>query len=237
MSWKETCAMSERLKFVSDVLRGERHMSELCELYGISRPTGYKWLGRYERGGVAALVDRSHAPLYQPQAVAGPVVQRLVQLRRQHPTWGPRKLLAWLRAHEGPAAWPAASTVGEILRRHGLVPGRRRRARVAERLQVALVEPTAPNELWCTDFKGHFRTQDRYYCYPLTLTDEVSRYLLACRGLRSTHTQQVRPWFEQVFRQYGVPGAIRSDNGSPFASTGLGGLSQLGVVDQAGYRA
>jgi putative transposase len=229
MSWKETCAMTERMKFVSDVLKGERDMSQLCDLYGISRKTGYKWLDRFEDGGVAALTDRSHAARHQPNAVAATLVQRLVQVRRQHPTWGPRKLLAWLQAHDGPAAWPAASTVGEILRRHGLVPTRKRRARAVEHLEVALMQPSAPNELWCTDFKGQFRTQDRYYCYPLTLTDAVSRYVLACRGLRSVGTEAAWPWFERAFRQYGLPGAIRSDNGTPFASTGLGGLSRLSV--------
>ena len=114
MSWKETCPMTERKKFVADVLRGERPMIELCELYSISRKTGYKWLDRFESGGELALVDRSHAPLRQPHAVPEARVQRLLQARRQHPTWGPRKLLAWLQAHDRPAPWPAASTVGEI---------------------------------------------------------------------------------------------------------------------------
>ena len=228
MSWKETCPMTERKKFVADVLRGERYVTELCDLYGISRKTGYKWLDRFESGGVAALSDRSHAPLWQPHAVAAPLVQRLLQVRRQHPTWGPRKLLAWLQAHDRPAPWPAASTVGEILRRHGLVAERRhRRTHVAARIEVGLVQPTAPNELWCTDFKGQFRTLDRYYCYPLTLTDAVSRYVLACRGLLSIDTHQVQPWFERAFREYGLPSTMRSDNGPPFASVALGGLSPL----------
>jgi transposase InsO family protein len=228
MSWKETCPMTERKRFVADLLRGERYMTELCELYGISRKTGYKWLDRFESGGVAALSDRSHAPLWQPHAVAAPMVQQLLQVRQQHPTWGPRKLLAWLQAHERPAPWPAASTVGEILRRHGLVPQRRhRRTHAAARIEVGLVQPTTPNELWCTDFKGEFRTLDRYYCYPLTLTDAVSRYVLACRGLVSIDTHQVRPWFERTFREYGLPSTMRSDNGPPFASTALGGLSRL----------
>jgi putative transposase len=230
MSWKETCAMTERMHFVSDLLKDERSMTELCRMYGISRPTGYKWRDRFDNGGVAALADRSHAPLHQPDAVDEAVVQRLLQVRRQHPTWGPRKLLAWLQAHDRPTTWPAASTVGEILRRHGLVRARRRRASAAaEHWQVELVQPVAPNDLWCTDFKGQFRTQDRYYCYPLTLSDAVSRYLLACRGLRSTCGAHARPWFEEAFRQYGLPLTIRSDNGTPFASTGLGGLSRLSV--------
>ena len=229
MSWKETCAMSERKKFVLDVLRDERPMSELCDLYGISRKTGYKWVDRFEQGGEGALADRSHARRPQAHAVAAPLVQRLVQVRRQHPSWGPRKLLAWLQEHERPADWPAASTVGQILSRHGLVSGRRRRASAAEHLEVSLIQPKAPNELWCTDFKGQFRTLDRYYCHPLTLTDAVSRYVLTCRGLRCQGTETARPWFKRAFREYGLPGAIRSDNGTPFASTGLGGLSRLSV--------
>jgi putative transposase len=230
MSWKETCPMTERMRFVSDLLKDERSMTELCRIYGISRTSGYKWRDRFDGGGVAALADRSHAPLHQAHAVEEVVMQRLLQVRRQHPTWGPRKLLAWLQAHDQPTAWPAASTVGEILRRHGLVQGSRRRARaVVEPLQIGLVQPVAPNDLWCTDFKGQFRTQDRYYCHPLTLSDAVSRYLLACRGLPSTCGAQAKPWFERAFCQYGLPEAIRSDNGTPFASTGLGGLSRLSV--------
>jgi len=222
--------MTERMHFVSDLIKDERSMTELCRMYGISRPTGYKWRDRFDSGGVAALADRSHAPLHQPYAVDEAVAQRLLQMRRQHPTWGPRKLLAWLQAHDRPTAWPAASTIGEILRRHGLVRARRRRASAAaEHGQVELVQPVAPNDLWCTDFKGQFRTQDRYYCYPLTLSDAVSRYLLACRGLPSTCGVLARPWFERAFRQYGLPLTIRSDNGTPFASTGLGGLSRLSV--------
>jgi putative transposase len=229
MSWKETCAMKERMHFVSDLLRAERRMSELCDIYGISRKTGYKWRDRFATGGAAALVDRSHAVLCQPHAVNPDQVERLLQVRRQHPTWGPRKLLAWLEAHDRPAEWPAASTVGEILHRHGLVQGRRRRAETVERIETALVQPVAPNDLWCTDFKGQFRTQDRLYCYPLTLSDAVSRYLLACQGLRSTCGAQARPWFERAFCEFGLPWAIRSDNGAPFASTGLAGLSRLSV--------
>jgi transposase InsO family protein len=229
MSWKETCPMTERLKFVTDVLRGERYMSELCDLYGISRKTGYKWLDRFEAGGAAALTDRSHARLCQPNAVAAPLVQRLLQVRRLHPTWGPRKLLAWLESHDRPAPWPVASTVGEMLRRHGLVQVPKRRARAVEHIEVDLVQPKAPNDLWCTDFKGQFRTLDRKYCYPLTLTDAVSRYLLVCRGLPCTDAEHARPWFEWAFREYGLPSTIRSDNGTPFASTGLAGLSQLSV--------
>jgi len=230
MSWKETCPMTERMRFVSELLEGERGMSELCRVYGISRKCGYKWQDRYAQGGVQALEDRSHARLTQARAVDEATARRLVQVRRKHPTWGPRKLLAWLQAHdEGPERWPAASTVGDILRRNGLVERRRIRAKIIDRSPGALVQPNAPNDLWCTDFKGQFRMQDGRYCYPVTLTDAVSRYLLTCRGVHSPSTEQVKPWFERAFRKYGLPAVIRSDNGGPFASNGVGSLSELSI--------
>jgi len=229
MSWKETCPMTERMRFVSELLEAERDMSELCRLYGISRKTGYKWRDRYLQGGVKALEDGSHARLSQAHAVDEATVQRLLQVRRAHPTWGPRKLVPWLEAHEKPRGWPAASTVGDILRRNGLVERRRRRRPVIDRSPAVLVQPSAPNDLWCTDFKGQFRMLDSSYCYPLTLTDAFSRYVLTCRGLHSPSTEQVRPWYERAFRQYGLPAVMRSDNGAPFASNGIGGLSELSI--------
>jgi putative transposase len=226
MSWKETCPMTERMHFLSDVLRAERSLAELCDVYGISRKTGYKWLDRYRAGGLGALQDRSHAPLHPPHPVPQELVERLVQMRRQHPSWGPRKLLARLEALGADVTWPAASTVGEILRRHGLVQPRRRHAR-ANRYAVKLVQADAPNMVWCADFKGQFRTQDGRYCYPLTVSDAFSRYLLECRAVLSPSTEQTWGWFERTFRQYGLPTTIRTDNGSPFASTGLLGISRL----------
>jgi len=230
MTWKETCPMDERVRFVGDVLKGERSMSEVCALYGISRKTGYKWLGRYEAAGASGLQERSHAPLHQPHAVDQVMVQRLLMARRQHPSWGPRKLLVWLQRRDTKpdTHWPAASTVGEILTRHGLVTARKRTRR-APGHSSALGNPDTPNALWCTDFKGQFRTGDTRYCYPLTLTDAHSRYLLLCRGVLRPDTESVWSWFEHAFREYGLPLAIRSDNGPPFASTGLGGLSRLSV--------
>jgi putative transposase len=221
MGWKETCPMTERMHFVSDALRGERCMVELCDVYGISRKTGYKWLERFRAGGPAALEDRSHTPLHPPHPVAQEVVGRLVQMRRQHPSWGPRKLLARLASLNPDWQWPAASTVGQILRRHGLVQPRRRHAR-ASRYAAGLIEANAPNIVWCADFKGQFRTQDGRYCYPLTVTDAFSRYLLECRAVLSPSTEQT--W---AFRQYGLPTAIRTDNGPPFACTGALGISRL----------
>lgn len=226
MGWKETCPMTERMHFVSDVLRGERCVAELCEVYGISRKTGYKWLDRFHCGGPGALQDRSHAPLHPPHPVPPDLVQRLVQMRRQHPYWGPRKLVARLEVLEAHVQWPALSTVGEILRRHGLVQPRRRRPR-GHRYGTSLMQASTPNMVWCADFKGQFRTRDHLYCYPLTISDLFSRYLLVCRGVLSPSTEHTWRWFEWAFREFGLPGAIRTDNGAPFASTGIAGISRL----------
>lgn len=228
MSWKETCPMNERVRFIGELLAEERSMSELCTLYGVSRKTGYKWLARYEAAGASGLEDRSHAPLQQALAVDAALVQRLVQARCQHPSWGPRKLLAWLHTRHPTLKWPAASTVGEILCRHGLVSPRKRTHKSPAH-QGALIIPDAPNVLWCTDFKGQFRTGDARYCYPLTLTDAFSRYLLLCRGVLKPDAASVWRWFERAFQEHGLPLVIRSDNGPPFASKALAGLSHLSV--------
>jgi transposase InsO family protein len=228
MSWKETCPMNERVRFIGDLLVGERSMSELCTLYGVSRKTGYKWLARYEAAGASGLEDRSHAPLQQALSVDAALVQRLLQARCQHPSWGPRKLLVWLQTRHPTLKWPAASTVGEILCRHGLVSPRKRTHKSPAH-QGALINPDAPNVLWCTDFKGQFRTGDARYCYPLTLTDAFSRYLLVCRGVLIPDTASVWRWFERAFQEHGLPMVMRSDNGPPFASKALGGLSHLSV--------
>jgi putative transposase len=229
MSWKETCPMTERMLFVSELLAGERTMSELCRRYGVSRKTGYKWLERFSEGGPTALGDRSHARHGQAQATSPEVIERFVALRQEHPSWGPRKLLGFLEGEGDPGPWPSASTLGQIWRRHGLVAPRRRRRTVLPRESGPLIQAQGPNELWCTDYKGQFRTGDARYCYPLTLSDAASRYLLLCRGLRTTSTAQARPWFERAFIEYGLPAAIRSDNGAPFSSCGLGGLSALSI--------
>ena len=229
MSWKETCPMTERIRFVAELLEGQRDMSDLCRLYGISRKTGYKWQGRFEQGGPGGLEDRSHARHSQAHAVPEAVVKQVVRLRRRHGTWGPRKLLAELLRLEPEGPWPAASTIGEILQRHGLVQPRRRQRRSVPRETAGLSYPQDPNELWCTDFKGQFRTGDGRYCYPLTLSDAASRYVLECRGLAAPTAMLVRPWFERVFERYGLPWAIRSDNGPPFSSLAIAGLSELSI--------
>ena len=222
--------MDERARFVLEALEGWRSMSALCEQYHISRPVGYKWLRRYEREGLTGLLDRSRAPAHQALATPAAVVAAIVALRQRHPTWGPRKLRARLRQLEPTTPWPAASTIGAILRREGLAARRRRRARRptgAWQRERTLAD--APNRVWTTDFKGQFRLGEGRLCYPLTIVDGYSRYLLACRALPSTAAAGVQATFERVFRTYGLPEVLRSDNGVPFSTLALGGLSHLAI--------
>jgi transposase len=170
MPWKETCAMTERLRFVALADGGEETMAELCRQFGISRKSGYKLLARYAEEGVEGLRDRSHAALHHPHAVSEVVEQRIVALRTEHPSWGPRKLRARLQMLDSATAWPVASTIGEIVRRHGLVIPRRRRMVTPADLSP-FVSCAGPNDNWCIDFKGWFRTQDGRRCDPLTISD------------------------------------------------------------------
>jgi transposase InsO family protein len=226
MGWKETCAVSERMRFVLEVTRGERSIAECCRLAGISRKTGYKWLERYDEGGALDLVDRSRAPHEHPNAVPLGIKAMLLEARAQHPSWGAVKLLGWLSRRHPKQRFPAPSTVSELLKRAGMVKPRRRSGRTPPYTQP-FMDAMEPNAIWSADFKGEFRTADGRYCYPLTLSDGYSRYLLACRGLLRPSSEGVWPWFERVFREYGLPLAIRTDNGAPFASRGVGGLSAL----------
>lgn len=228
MSWKETCPMQERLEFVSELLEGGRTMTELCRVRGISRKTGHKWWNRYLAHGLQGLQERSRAPLHHPNAVPIEVVSRLLEAKGLHPNWGPEKLLDWLSRTERQLALPVVSTAAEILRRHGLVKARRKRRRTPAYTQP-FVTMSEPNAVWSVDFKGQFHTADERLCYPLTLSDGFSRYLLACQGLHAPTRVAVQRHMERAFRVYGLPWAIRSDNGPPFASTALGGLSRLAV--------
>ena len=227
MPWKETCRMEEKLVFVADCLRGELPITALCEDYGISRKTGYKWLGRYREQGPEGLVERSRAPHRHGRSMAPEMAEAIVALRRQRPHWGPRKLRAVLMGERPEAVWPAASTIGDLLRAEGLVSSRRRRRRVAAPGRPFRAV-TAPNDVWCIDFKGWFRTRDGERCDPLTVSDAYSRFLLAC-VIVPPRTDTVRVAVERLFKRYGLPLAIRSDNGAPFAGTGAGGLSRLSV--------
>src|SRR5215207_2295682 len=229
MPWTESGPMEERLQFVRDALRDRFTMSELCARYGVSRRVGYKWLARYEAEGRAGLADRSHVPHHCPHKIRPSLAELLIAARVAHPHWGARKLLAVLaRQHPRMQHWPAASTVADLLARRGLVQKRRSRR---PSVHPGVVRPVtvAPNDLWTADFKGQFRTGDGHYCFPLTLADQHTRYLLACRGLRSTQTVTAKPIFERAFREYGLPLAIRTDNGVPFATQAIHGLSYLNV--------
>jgi transposase InsO family protein len=221
--------MEERARFVEEFESGLYNLTELCERYGISRKTGYKWLKRYGFEGEAGLRDRSRAPHSSPSRTPEWLAEPLLALRQKHPTWGPRKLLAYLARHSPEEAWPSASTVGEILKRHGLVQERRARPRPPIE-RGSLTQPTAPNHVWACDFKGQFRTADGQLCYPLTVTDGYSRYLLGVDALASVGEPYSWPVFDRLFRCYGLPQVMRSDNGSPFASgRSLAGLTRLSV--------
>lgn len=228
MPWRERSPMDERVQFISDYRRQLFTMTELCERYGVSRKTGYALIERYEREGIGGLVPRSSRPHHSPQATASVVVAAIVAMRKQHPTWGGKKLLARLRDRRPTWALPAVSTANDILKRHDLVAPRRRRRPVGHpgyRPRHA----AAPNEIWTTDFKGQFRTGDARWCYPLTIVDGFSRYLIACRGLLAPSTTDAVAVFRRAFRTYGMPAVIRSDNGEPFAAPSLARLSRLSV--------
>ncbi|MGI8424376.1 MAG: helix-turn-helix domain-containing protein, partial [Chloroflexota bacterium] len=218
--------MEERMQFIQDALSDRFTMSELCARYGVSRRVGYKWLARYEEEGRRGLRDRSRAPHHCPHRIDAELI---CELRRQHPFWGARKLLRILaRRHPRVTEWPAASTAADLLARRGLVMERRRRL---PHQHPGVVPPTTaqPNDLWTADFKGEFRTGNGLYCYPLTIADQHTRFLLTCHGLLSTQTVTARPVFERAFREYGLPRAIRTDNGVPFATQAIHGLSYLNV--------
>lgn len=226
MPWKDTQMLDERMSFILAYRQGEESLSEVCRRYGVSRKTGRKWIQRYRESGPEGLGDRSRAPHHHPNAAHADIVSTVIKAKLEHPTWGPRKLISWFRRWHPEVEMPAPSTAGEILRRHGLVRPRKR-VRRTDPWTRPFGECTAPNETWCIDFKGWFRTQDGKRCDPLTISDAYSRQLLCCRGLESQKGQGVRSAMERVFREYGLPATIRSDNGTPFASTALGGLSRL----------
>lgn len=230
MPWDEATRMEQRERFIGDLDSCLYTMTELCERYGVSRKTGYKWAERYAAGGLEGLKDRSRAPKSCLGRTSEEVCDKLLDLRRSHPTWGPRKLLAWLGKREPEVSWPAASTAGGILKRHGLVESRGRARKPWPSLRRGVLEAEAPNDVWTGDFKGQFRTGDGRLCYPLTVADAHSRFLLGVQGLDTVSEAQSWPVFERLFREYGLPQAIRTDNGSPFAAMrAVARLSRLSV--------
>lgn len=218
--------MDQKTQFIADYLRQTLDMTELCQHYGISRKTGYKWIARYLEDGPLGLEDLSRRPAKSPNATPQTTVDALLEIRRRHPSWGAKKLLPFLARRHPDWDLPGCSTVSDILKRHGLVPTKRRR-RVIGHPGRPVTESLAPNEVWCADFKGQFKTGDGLYCYPLTVTDNYSRYLLGCQALLSTCAADAKPVFTRLFREFGLPRRIRSDNGVPFATTTLARLSEL----------
>lgn len=229
MPWRETSVMEERLRFVARLLEGEG-MSEVCRDFGISRKTGYKIFNRYRDDGLEALTDRSRRPVRYANQLPTQIETLIVTSKRDKPHWGARKIRELLiRKLAGDVRIPATSTVHAVLDRYGLVTHARKRHRHKAE-GTALSHPLYPNDLWCVDFKGEFKLGNGRYCYPLTVTDQASRYLLACEAFGSTKEVPVFEAFQRLFAERGLPGAIRSDNGVPFASpNGLYNLSKLSV--------
>jgi putative transposase len=219
--------MDERLRFVARLLDGEK-MAVLCREFDVSRKTGYKIFHRYKDCGLEGLTDRSRRPYRQANQLPFQIEKLIVQLKRERPSWGAPKIREKLRRLHSDIPTPAISTVHAVLDRHGLVSrGRRHRYKAQG---TTLSKPRLPNDLWCADYKGEFMLADRRYCYPLTITDFASRYLLSCEALSSTKERYAFTVFERVFKEFGLPQAIRTDNGVPFASPhSLFGLSKLAV--------
>jgi putative transposase len=226
MPWKATCVTNERTIMISEHLSGDYSIAELARRRGVSRKTAHKWIGRYRREPEVGLADRSRAPHHHPNALSEELEERILAWKAHRPNWGAPKIHSQLRDHP---ACPAESTVSNVLQRYGLSRQQRRRAR-ATPSALPLSVAGQPNDLWCVDFKGWFRLGNGRRCDPLTISDACSRYLLCCQGMMgTTGWVSVQPLFERVFREYGLPRRIRSDNGAPFASVGLGGLSPLAV--------
>jgi putative transposase len=219
--------MDERLRFVARLLDGEK-MARLCREFEISRKTGYKIFSRYKGCGVEGLTDRSRRPYRHARQLPFQIEKAILQLKQEYPSWGAPKIRERLRRKHSEIQCPAISTVHAILDRHGLV--RRRRRRLYKAQGTALSRPCSPNDLWCADYKGEFMLADRRYCYPLTISDFASRYLISCEALENTKGLFAFSVFEQVFKDFGLPRAIRTDNGTPFASANsLFGLTRLSV--------
>jgi putative transposase len=228
MGWQETGIMDERMKFIVEVLRDEETMTALCIGSGISRKTGYKWWKRYQQFGPAGLEDLPRAPLHHGRATGLEIVEKIVALKEAHLLWGPKKIVARLGLDDPQTVWPSASTAGEILKRHGLVKGAKR-----ARWHACGTGPFAPaeeaNAVWSADHKGWFRTKDKRRCEPLTVMDAYSRCVLGLEALGSTSDAEAWPVFARLFHEYGLPERLRSDNGPPFASAGVSGLTPLSV--------
>jgi transposase InsO family protein len=220
--------MDQKIKMISSWMSGDYSVTELSRIHNVSRKTIYKWIERYQYDEENGLKDLSSRPLACARATPADMVSEIILLKNRYPDWGARKMLGWLERHQPVKKWPVASTMHDILRRHGLVKSRQKRHHTPPYSEPFL-KAVQPNEVWSADYKGQFRLGCGIYCYPFTLTDNYSRYLLGCHGLAHPAYEPTSYYFEKAFREYGLPNAIRTDNGVPFASTGMRGLSKLSI--------
>jgi putative transposase len=228
MPWKETCPMDQKIQLLSDWSKQEYTITELSQTYNVSRKTIYKWVERYQNKGPEGLNESSRAPLNHPNETGPEIVSKLIDTKLEHKHWGPKKIVARLEKQFPEQVWPAPSTAGHILKKEGLVDNRHYR-----RHTPPYTEPfrqcERPNDVWSMDYKGQFRMGDGRLCYPFTVTDNFSRFLITCQGLHHPSYENTKPWLEKAFQEYGLPVAMRNDNGAPFATVGLGGISLLSV--------
>jgi len=228
MPWKETNAMNEKMKFILAWTTNEYTVVDLCKIFKISRETAYKFIKRYKEEGANGLSERSRAHHRHPDQTNKQLVDIILKTKNRYPKWGPKKIKAWLEIEHNDNVWPAASTISSILQKNGLVITRKKRIKTP-----AYTEPFSlcdePNAVWSADFKGYFKLGSNDNCYPLTISDNYSRYLICCDCFDRPNLYNVKQSFEYVFKEYGLPKVIKTDNGSPFASVGVGGLSQLSI--------
>lgn len=229
MAWKETCPLNEKLQFIAAWQKREQTMTQLCQQFNISRKTGYKIIARYEEEDLVGLKPRSRAPHSHPEQIDAQTEKIILKTKARFPKWGPRKIKSWLEINIPNQSWPVASTIGKIFKRNGLIRARKSRYRTPIYTKP-FISCDAPNIVWSADYKGQFRLGfNGRYCYPLTISDNYSRFLLGCKGFCNPDINDARKYFEKTFKEYGLPTAIRTDNGKPFSSPGLGGLTQLSV--------
>jgi transposase InsO family protein len=228
MAWNNGGVMEQRFRFIEEWNTQDWSLAELCRFFSVTRTTGYKWLDRYQAAGMDGLRDLSRAPHAHPNQVSEETENQVIALRQRHPLWGARKIHALLLREPGPAAVPAVSTIGNILKAHGLTVPRKRRPQ-ARPSQQPLADASEANKVWCADFKGWFRSADGARIDPLTISDAHTRYLLRCQAVNAADYAHSKPIFEAAFREHGLPERMRTDNGAPFASSGPSGLTGLSV--------
>ena len=226
MPWKECSKMNEKMKFIARYLEGER-VSDLCREFEISRKTGYKFIERYKTQGIQGLIEKPRVALSHPHKTTDAVIAVILEIKTKYPTWGAAKIKEYISKRYSGTTAPAKSTIHRILEQNNLVTKKKRRG--PRSVGTMLDQSSAPNDIWATDFKGQFKLGNNKYCYPLTLTDHFSRFLIACEGFDSISEKECFYTFERAFRDYGLPNKMRSDNGVPFSSKNYFGLSSLSV--------